>query len=76
MGLLCNRVKIGKFCLGLSHKGVFWLGVERQSLRCIIGGWPVVWEHGNQLSHEEKGGAWSWESGEGVNVKKNSWFKG
>lgn len=54
--LLCSRVRTGRFCLELSHRGVLKLGVERHSLCCIIGGQPVVGAHGNQLSHEEEGG--------------------
>lgn len=39
-----------------------WVWREREPICCLIAGWHVVREHGNQLSHEEiGGGGWSWE---------------
>lgn len=70
---MCNRVKTRKslllFCLRLSRRGVFWPGVERESLCCITGGWPVVSKHGNQLSHEERKG-WRWGGGTVVRTEE------
>lgn len=44
-----------------------------RALCSLIGEWPVVWEHGNQLSHEDKegngGGSRSWELGRRVSFK-------
>lgn len=70
------RKSLRLFCLRLTEACPGW--VLRESLCRIIGGWPVVWTHGNQLSHEEKGGggvSQSWELG-GVQVEKSSKGKG
>lgn len=69
-GLLCSKVKIRTFCLGLSRRGVFCLGIERDSLvlynwrmACGAGAWESAVTWGER-------GAWSWELVRGVNVDK------
>lgn len=78
--MLCNRAKTRKslrlFCLRLSHRGVFWLGVERQLMlfnwwmACGVGAWEsaVTWG--------EKGGLYGGNWGVGVCWRRDYWFKG
>lgn len=79
-GLLFNRVKKRKslrlFCLRHSHRGVFWLGVERQPM--LFNWLDSLWcgSMGISCHMRRKGGPRLWEPGRGCVLKKDYWFKG